>query len=129
MNRQWQYMFFTVSRDGGIFGIVRPDGTQGILPPGEPLIVVFNRFGKAGWEVVREEVHQASIWQTGSGTAEHGGEIARTAPIEPGITVGDRAAVAHQISNVLSELSGPNSTTYLMKRPMPASPDTTLGVL
>ena len=108
--QQWQYMVLKVSRDGVIFEIVRPDGTQGILPPGEPLIVVLNRFGQAGWEVVRDDANQG-----------HGGNVATTER--------DRATVAHQSSDVLSELSGPNSTTYVMKRPVPPSGDAPSGVL
>jgi hypothetical protein len=108
--QQWQYMFLTVSKDGDIFEIMRPDGTKGILPPGEPLIVVLNRFGQEGWEVVREDANQG-----------HGGKVATTE--------GDRAAVAHQSSDVLSKLSGPNSTTYVMKRPLPPSGDVPGGVL
>ena len=50
--QQWQYMAVTISNDGKV-GVTEPDGGVGVPPQHENFILLLNRFGKEGWELVQ----------------------------------------------------------------------------
>jgi len=62
--QQWQYIAVTITNDGKV-GVVQPDGATG-FPPGEQehFIVVLNRFGRDGWELVQGGVNPDSSGKT-----------------------------------------------------------------
>jgi hypothetical protein len=62
-NQQWQYIAVTISNEGKV-GVVQPDGTKGFAPDGEHYIIVLNRFGHDGWELVQGGVNPDSSGKT-----------------------------------------------------------------
>lgn len=61
--QRWQYIAVTISNDGKVT-VTEPDGGLGYPPQHENFLMVLNRFGKEGWELVQGGVNPDSSGKT-----------------------------------------------------------------